>query len=256
MSEEDEMFCIHDIMNFLRYIYANYQNYPDVIFYKALVLVHKFFRKVSIRHPGNDKNIVATACFFLSSKIEDCPFKLIDLAIFYHRAELMRNKWPMKMPSDKQKTHIQGKICEMEGELLRQIGFDLEIDLPYRYLKQFKNYPAPNMDKLLKTATSICNDTFLKPLCIYYHPMQIACGCIYYASLSFKVSLPDNNDKPWFRYLHDGIRLKDLQDIVNIMKDVYKKIEERKKQNAARTTSQPTETAKPAPTVVTKDAAQ
>lgn len=234
MSEDDEMQCIYEIMNFLRYIYESFHNYPDIVFYKALVLLHKFFRKVSIRQLRYDKCLVGTACFFLAAKLEDCPVKLIDLAVLYHKAELKRNGWPMKSPTEQQKFQIQSKICELESEILRQIGFDLEIELPYRYFKQFKDYPAPNMEKILKTAACFCNDTFLKPLCLYYHPMQIACSCIYFASLFFKTPLPDNKNNPWFKYLHEGIELRHLQDVTEVMKTIYKKMEERKKQSAGR----------------------
>lgn len=238
MSEDDEMFCVHEIMNFLRCIFSNFNHYPDIIFYKSLVLLHKFLRKVSIRQLHYDKCLVGAACFFLAAKVEDCPIKLIDLAIFYYKAELKRNDWPMKMPSELQKFQIQSKICEMESEILRQIGFDLEIELPYKYFKQFMNYPAPNMDKILKTAACFCNDTFLKPMCIYYHPMQIACSCIYFATLFFKTTLPDSEGKTWYKYLNEGIELKHLQDVTEIMKGIYKKMEERKKLIASRVATQ------------------
>lgn len=232
MTADDEMLCMHEVMNFLRSIVANFHNYPDIIFYKSLVLLHKFFRKVSIRQLRYDKCLVGTASFFLAAKLEDCPIKLIDLAVLYFKAELKRNNWPMKQPTEQQKFQIQSKICEMESEILRQIGFDLEIELPYKYFKQFMSYPAPNMKKVIKTAAYFCNDTFLKPMCIYYHPMQIACSCIYFSSLFLKISLPDNEGKVWYKYLHDGIELKHLQDVTEIMKAIYKKMEEKKKQTS------------------------
>ena len=238
MSEDDEMFCMHEIMNFLRCIFSNFHHYPDIIFYKSLVLLHKFFRKVSIRQLRYDKCLVGTSCFFLAAKIEDCPVKLIDLAVLYHKAELKRNNWPMKMPSEQQKFQIQSKICEMESEILRQIGFDLEIELPYKYFKLFADYPAPNMSKILQTASCFCNDNFLKPMCIYYHPMQIACSCIYFATLFFKTTLPDNEGKVWYKYLNEGIELKHLQDVTEIMKVIYKKMEERKRQMEKRAAAQ------------------
>ena len=100
MSEDDEMQCFHEIMNFLGFICDGFKNYPTIIFYKSLILLHKFFRKVSIRQLRFDKCLVGTACFFLAAKLDDCPVKLMELAVSYHNAELKRNGWPIKLPSE------------------------------------------------------------------------------------------------------------------------------------------------------------
>jgi len=245
MTEDDEMLCIHEITVFVRHIYSNYPNFPESVFYKSLLLLHKFFRKVAIRQLKHDKCLVGVACFFLATKLEDCPAKLTDLAMLYHKVVLMRNDLPMKVATDTQRSQVQAKISELEGELLRQIGFDLEIELPSLYFKQFASYPSPDMDKILKVATRVCCDTFLKPMCIYYHPLQIACACIYFATLSLKITLPDNEGKPWYKYLHEGIELKYLQDITEITRGIQKKLEEKKKSIPSKTTPQSTTVSPP-----------
>ena len=221
-------------------VFDSFKGYPDAIYYKALILLHKFFRKFSIKQLKHDKGLVGTACMFLAGKQDDFPMKLTELAASYHKAELLRVGWPMKPLTDQQKFQIQSKICELESEILRVIGFDLELELPQKYLHQYRQYPYPEMGQILDIATCFCNDSFLKPLCLYYHPAQIACGCIFLACLFTKKTPPDANGTPWYKFIHPDIQLRHLQEVGDIMKMIYAKMEERKKQAAAHQSAKPT----------------
>lgn len=234
MTEDGELQAIYEITDFMHSIVDKFKNYSDDAFYKALVLLHKYLRVVSLRNSKHDRWLAGTACLLLASKLEDRPVKLADLAVLHHRTELARQKWPEQPLTDDQRTQLQTKICEIESEILRQIGYDFEIELPYKYIRKYRDYPGYKVEEVVRVAEWFCNDTFLKPLCLFYHPMHIALGCIYFALLFFKVSLPNNNGMPWYKFLHPGVELKHPQVIGEEIKQIYQKMELQKRQFDAR----------------------
>jgi len=240
MTEDDEMLCVYETKTFMETIFGKLPNYPDVIFFKALVLLHKFLRKFSIRQLKVDKCALGTACMFLAAKLEDCPMKLADLAQIYHDAELTKKNLPLRALTEQRKFQIQSNICELESEILRQIGFELEIELPYKYIKMYSTYPGADMTQIVNAAMCFCNDTFLKPLCLYYHPAQIACSCMYYSMLFFKRALPDHDGKPWFKFIHPDIDMKHIQEVSEYMKTIFAKMDARLKAATAANANQQT----------------
>jgi len=234
MSEDGELQAIYEITEFMRSIVDKFKNYSNDAFYKALVLLHKYFRMFSLRNSKYDKYLIGTTCLLLASKIENHPVKLIDLTVIHHRTELAKQKWPEEPINEKQRIQLQAKICEIESEILRQIGYDFDIDLPYKYIRNYKEYPAYNIEEIVKVAEWLCNDTFLKPLCLFYHPVHIAIGCIYFALLFFKQTLPNHNGMPWYKFLHAEIKSEHVKSIGEEIKQIYQKMELQKRQFDAR----------------------
>ena len=223
MTVDDELQSIYDVTEFMRGIFEGFKNYPDDAFYKALVFLHKFYRKFSFRDTKYDKYIIGTTCLFIAAKLEDRPVKLSDISLLYYRIDLSRKKLPVKAITEEQRSQIQIRICELESEILRQTGYDLEIDLPYNYIRKYKDYPAYGAMDVVKLAEWFCNDTFLRPLCLAYHPLQIACGCIYFAMLSLDIILIDYNGSPWYKFLNSKIELMHVELFSKEIMEIFKK---------------------------------
>ncbi len=245
MTADEELTCVYETKTFMEGVFSEFHHYPDMILYKALVLLQKFFRKFSIRQLKSDKCLLGTACIFLAAKLDDCPIKLVDIATLYHKHELAKNRLPARPLSDQRKFQIENEICKLESDILREIGFDLEIELPYKYILQYQAYPTPNMAKILEVAQRFCNDSFLKPLCLYYHPLQVACCCIYFATLFWKTPLPDHNGLPWYKFLNSGIELEHIKGGCAVLKNIYATLEAKNAaQKKAAETAHPTGGAK------------
>eukprot|EP00826_Nyctotherus_ovalis_P014835 TRINITY_DN1416_c0_g4_i1.p1 TRINITY_DN1416_c0_g4~~TRINITY_DN1416_c0_g4_i1.p1 ORF type:complete len:265 (-),score=68.44 TRINITY_DN1416_c0_g4_i1:58-852(-) len=236
MTEDGELQAIYEITDFMHSIVDKFKNYSNDAFYKGLIVLHKYFRIFSLRSSKYDRFLVGTACLLLASKLEDRPVKLADLAVLHHRTELARQKWPEEALTEDQRMQLQTKICEIESEILRQIGYDFEIELPYKYIRRYREYPGCKIEEIVRVAEWFCNDTFLKPLCLFYHPMHIAIGCIYFALLFFKQTLPNSNGMPWYKFLHPGVELKHPQVIGEEIRQIYQKMELQKRQLDARFT--------------------
>eukprot|EP00826_Nyctotherus_ovalis_P040765 TRINITY_DN4042_c0_g1_i32.p1 TRINITY_DN4042_c0_g1~~TRINITY_DN4042_c0_g1_i32.p1 ORF type:complete len:251 (-),score=38.91 TRINITY_DN4042_c0_g1_i32:53-805(-) len=228
MTEDEEILCVNDIMNSLRTIFQFIHDCPEHFFYISLVLLHKYLRKVAIQKFSHDKHLVSTACLLLASKVENAPLKLAKLAAAFHKAQLKRHGLPAKQPSAHQLFQIQSALCLIESEVLTEIGFDFDVELPYRYIQEYGEYEADGIGEVVQVASCICNDTFIMPLCLYYHPMQIACGCIYFSTLHLKTPLPNFGGNPWYKFLHSEIEFAHVQEIANYLKHIYKKIGERR----------------------------
>ena len=208
-------------MSFFRILFELIPNCPEYLFYSSFVILHKFFRKVS--KYKYDKCLLITACLLLASKLKGNPIKLNELVVVCYNAELRINKKPLKRISTQRAFEIKNSLRTIESDILSKIGFDLEIELPYKYIQEYKNYPAPNISKVLQIASYFCNDSFLMPLCLYYNPAQIACSCIYFSTLYLKTPLPGFNEHPWYKYLHSEVEFHHIQEITNFLKLIYKK---------------------------------
>eukprot|EP00826_Nyctotherus_ovalis_P040760 TRINITY_DN4042_c0_g1_i10.p1 TRINITY_DN4042_c0_g1~~TRINITY_DN4042_c0_g1_i10.p1 ORF type:complete len:167 (+),score=18.30 TRINITY_DN4042_c0_g1_i10:26-502(+) len=101
-------------------------------------------------------------------------------------------------------------------------------DVYKRQIQEYGEYEADGIGEVVQVASCICNDTFIMPLCLYYHPMQIACGCIYFSTLHLKTPLPNFGGNPWYKFLHSEIEFAHVQEIANYLKHIYKKIGERR----------------------------
>lgn len=214
---------IYDIMNFLRSILKLIHNCPEHIFYTSFVIFHKFYWKS--RTLCYDEYLVGTACLFLASKIEESPIVLAELATAYHKTKVSAAE-----PSAQQAIQIQNSLSAIESHILREIGASLIIELPYKYIQEYKNYPEVNMAKIVQIASYFCNDSFLLPLSLYYHPMQIACSCIYFSTLYLKSPLPEFKGHAWYKFLHPIIEFNHVQEVANFIKLIYKKMDEQKKE--------------------------
>eukprot|EP00831_Metopus_contortus_P005246 TRINITY_DN11979_c0_g1_i1.p1 TRINITY_DN11979_c0_g1~~TRINITY_DN11979_c0_g1_i1.p1 ORF type:complete len:245 (+),score=38.95 TRINITY_DN11979_c0_g1_i1:253-987(+) len=209
-------------------LFGKFPHYPDTIFYKALVLLHKLLFKLSIRKIKYEKYLIGTACLFLAAKIEDCPLKLVDLSKHYYELNLSMKHLPLKEFTEQTKLKIEGEICKCESDILKEIGFDLEIELPYKFIRRFQEYPMEDkaeLEKIVIVAGRFCNDTFLKPICLYYHPILIAGGCLYMSMLYHQKSLPDFSGKPWYKFLLPEIELPHIQEVTNVIKEMFQLIE-------------------------------
>lgn len=131
-----------------------------------------------------DRIEICFACLYMSSKIQ-----------FYNI--------PLKTFIDDYKDYVKDKsgyekkpepdFIKYEIQLYSQLGYDLDIETPFHFFYYminhiFELYPFLNnrdsFQKLKNFCFNLINDTYTRPLSIYYHPKIIALSCIIF-SLKF-----------------------------------------------------------------------
>ena len=120
-----------------------------------------------------DKIELAFACFYMSSKVQFLNFPLKELIANYK--EYIKNK-----PNYEKKS--EPDFIKYEIQLYSLLGYDLDIETPYQmYYNSLQNFfeKFPNLKNLEKIEKikgfcfNLINDTYTRPLSIYYHPKII-----------------------------------------------------------------------------------
>jgi hypothetical protein len=115
-------------------------------------------------------------------------------------------------------------LCLKEFELLEYIGFDLNVDLPFTYINQMKEYYLEYLksSKLIIITTNIINDSFILPLCLYYDPLLIALTSMYLLNVYFRIELPDTKEgKKWYHVIDSNIALEDIKELSVKIYNIY-----------------------------------
>ncbi|KAJ6938493.1 cyclin-T1-3-like [Populus alba x Populus x berolinensis] len=186
---------------------------PQVTIACALILCHRFYMRQS--HAKNDWKTMASASMFLACKLEETPRLLRDVVVVAY--ELMHKRDPSASHRIRQIGFCSSqKELLVTGErlLLATIGFDLDVQLPYKplvnALKKLNIYPD-----LAKVAWNFVNDWLCTTLCLQYKPHYIAAGSMYLAAKFQKVKLPTEKGNVW--WLEFDISPKQLEEVIQQM---------------------------------------
>lgn len=120
---------------------------------------------------------------------------------------------------------------ELEYEILETIGFDFEIELPYRHIRKFceKQVPQATRDTVYDLAFKFCNDSFKLPACLYFHPKIIAASCIQMAGkwrlnnkidCGFELKIKGH---PWFKWVDSAIEQPHIKEVIEYLRVLYQK---------------------------------
>jgi len=115
-------------------------------------------------------------------------------------------------------------LFSYEFDVLNKIGFDLNIDLPYKYMDQMIPYVMNRLrnPKFLVISTNFVNDSFKLPICLYYSPKLIALAGMYMTKVFFKINLPDTPEGlKWYQILDKSIELDRIIEVSNYLSKIY-----------------------------------
>lgn len=181
----------------------------------AMIIFHKY----TLRKEGFDskmeREICGLASLFLATKL--CNY-LVSVSKF-------QSTYPKMQCSSE--SGVADKILEYELCILSEIGFDLNIDLPYSFVEKMKPYFEDNrkLDKYIKIVYNFLNDSFKIPLCLYYSPITVSMAAFYLLSTHFKVNLVDTKDnKKWYNFVSDQVSFEDIVEVANLMNNMYESI--------------------------------
>ncbi|XP_074304650.1 cyclin-T1-3-like [Silene latifolia] len=191
---------------------------PQVTIATAIIFCHRFFLRQS--HAKNDRRTVATACMFLGGKVEETPRPLKDVIIVSY--EIIHKKDPAAAQKIKQKeVYEQQKELILVGErlVLATLGFDLNVQHPYKPLVEAIKKFKVAQNALAQVAWNFVNDGLRTSLCLQFMSHHIAAGAIFLAAKFLKVKLPSDGDKVWWQEF--DVTPRQLEEVSNQMLELY-----------------------------------
>jgi hypothetical protein len=118
-----------------------------------------------------DRTDISVGCVFLACKI-DFNFLKFDEVMFLFDSVFK-----------KKRTHAPD-LLKFEIEIMNFLDFEINIETPYRYIYYYLDRNKPNLLKdheFKNFVFNLINDSYRKPLCIFWHPRYIALASLYYA---------------------------------------------------------------------------
>ena len=249
-----EMEIRNEILDFMLEYGCHLILHPENVF-KAVFLFHRFSTQISFKK--FDRFLYAASATFLAAKLVDMPRPLENAVKYYiflteHKKKYSQTKTagekdslfktdpPEKSTFQNQQTQEQfeefsktidkkkildkkEKFCDAEVHILKMIGYDLEIDLPYRYLDEFtKKYEViPSANIFMKISKNFVNDTFRTTLCLYYPPHIIALAGLHLTQVYLGDMLQDFNGKKWFKFFSEETSEEEIKQAAEHLKEFY-----------------------------------
>lgn len=119
---------------------------------------------------------------------------------------------------------LNEKIFYLEFDILSKIGFDLNLDLPFKYIDKMSVYLKRNLPQyetqLTKIALAFMDEFYFLPLCLNYEPLYIVLTCYNLITKNCNITFPNlPNGKKWYE-----IFLTDSNNVTKKMAEYGKQI--------------------------------
>eukprot|EP00850_Spirogloea_muscicola_P019363 SM000189S04080 [mRNA] locus=s189:275431:278462:+ [translate_table: standard] len=189
---------------------------PQITIATSIVFCHRFFLRQS--HLKNDRFMIATICMFLAGKVEETPKSLKDVIRISY--ESRHKKDPAQLAQFQQRYEAEKELL-LVGErlVLNTLGFDLNINHPYKPLVTAIKMYGVAQQALAQVAWNFVNDGLRTSLCLQFKPHHISAGAIFLAAKFLKVKLPSTSGRPWFEEFQ--VTPRQLEDVSNQMLELY-----------------------------------
>ncbi|KAL2914273.1 hypothetical protein HK105_206219 [Polyrhizophydium stewartii] len=191
---------------------------PQVASSTAQVLFQRFFFCASFR--DNSVLRIASACLFLSTKLEECPRKPRDLInVFNFLCQLRRGHTPTILDVDFPKyTAIKNDMMDGEMHLLAKLGFNVHVQHPHGFMINYlQSLDLTSNKELMQRAWNYLNDSGRTLAVVLFQPPTIAAASIYMAANDVGEPLPLS--PPWWEVF--DAPLEDLQTIEALLRTMY-----------------------------------
>ncbi|CAH8345378.1 unnamed protein product [Eruca vesicaria subsp. sativa] len=191
---------------------------PQITIATSIIFCHRFFIRQS--HARNDRRTIATVCMFLAGKVEETPRPLKDVIVVSY--EIIHKKDAVTAQKIKQKeVYEQQKELILSGEkiVLSTLGFDFNVNHPYKPLVEAIKKFKVAQNALAQVAWNFVNDGLRTSLCLQFKPHHIAAGAIFLAAKFLKVKLPSDGEKVWWQEF--DVTPRQLEEVSNQMLELY-----------------------------------
>ena len=189
-----------------------------------MVIFHKYYL-INKENFSNSQDVILSGLSSLFIAIKS-SYGYVKIENFSTAVIRSLDKKRYNNMKDYSNDEIGEKILINEVKILINIGFDLDIILPYRYLDNFLGYLTnnlyENLKNFLQTTNNFINDSFKIPLCLYFDPNLIALTSILLTTKLFNITLPDLDDgRKWYNLIDKSIKYETLIEIANLINKMY-----------------------------------
>lgn len=228
-KQQEEKVELRQAYEFLKLLAKKLKRSVNIV-NSAMVYFLKYTRIYSFTNIN--KYLVASSCFLLAAKCRNEPIPLEYLVELYIYCEAKRaNKDSNINISRTMKDQYADRIKQQEFELVYEIGFDTEIDLPYTYIAQFATTDlgkAFARTRGSKCAYMFMNDSFLTTCSLYYPPKYVAAACLLMAYIYIKTKdqLPGDElnafeGSEWLASIDETLDLPTIIEVKDEIKKCY-----------------------------------
>jgi len=95
---------------------------------------------------------------------------------------------------DQEYKKLKDSIVAHEQIILRQLGFEMRVELPYKYLLNYLHILGIHRKDFAQLCWSFVNDVFLTDISTSTTPQEIACAAIFFASNCLKEPITVNKN--------------------------------------------------------------
>jgi len=158
-----------------------FKKLPKDIYGVAMNLFHYYTYFKSFRFI--DREELTLTCVLLAHKIKHGYVRLDDITVLYNNLKSINKAKSNVINNSNNNANSTNfktspNLANVEIELLNCLGYDLEIELPFNYIPLYKKKFNFN-DKTEILITNMINDSYRRPLCIFFHPKTIALAATY-----------------------------------------------------------------------------
>ena len=232
-----------EVVSFMTY-YGIFFKLPQITIAKGIVIFHQVSKQISFKK--FDRLLYGAVCMFLASKLDDHPKPIKEFIRAYdymhsmHKKQLLKNSnnpyfepnyneiteenYKAHVIDSKKQTDLEDKFCNTEIEVLKLIGYDLVIELPYQYLDIVKKSSIIPDANFLKIANNFINDSMRTTVCLYYEPRVIALAALNLASSFCNYKFPNlENHQPWYKCFGEDIEMGLVEEVTLQIMEIYKR---------------------------------
>jgi len=227
LYNDDEYFkqnlkIIKNVYNIMKFINNKIKNSNQYVLSGSMVYFQKYYLNSNIvfnNYTSLNKLLLISTCLFIATKTTNHLIYLKDIIVIIK--EILKKKAKLEINENE----IRNKLYEFEFNVLNNLGFELNLDLPYKFLNNLKKYFELNIfnintDKLIEICCNYINDIFYLPVSLYYSPNLISISCVILMQNKLNLHLNFNiND---IINLSDyKIDLNELNQCYNLIKKLY-----------------------------------
>eukprot|EP00697_Spironema_sp_BW2_P012471 gnl/Spiro4/2871_TR1411_c0_g1_i1.p1 gnl/Spiro4/2871_TR1411_c0_g1~~gnl/Spiro4/2871_TR1411_c0_g1_i1.p1 ORF type:complete len:359 (+),score=59.47 gnl/Spiro4/2871_TR1411_c0_g1_i1:156-1079(+) len=196
---------------------------PQVVIATASVYFHRFFSRRSFTQFNG--NIIATACIFLASKVEEASARSRDV-INVARRILTPNEALLDV--DQGYWELKDQLIAAEQTLLRVLGYNLVVTHPYKllctYVQSFRSELSPaQTTRVAQFAWNVVNDSFLTTACLTHRPHVVACAALFFSLRLLEIDCILLRTPWWLQF---DARFPDIETALALLLDMYENMSE------------------------------
>ncbi|KAI8517304.1 Cyclin-L1 [Branchiostoma belcheri] len=194
---------------------------PQTAMATGQVLFQRFFYSKSlVKH---NMEIVAMACVYLASKIEEAPRRIRDtINVFHHIRQRRNNRQAQPLVLDQNYINTKNQVIKAERRVLKELGFCVHVKHPHKLIVMYLQVlDCEKNRKLVQTAWNFMNDSLRTDVFVRFSPETIACACIFLAARQLKVPLPNRAHCPCHWYELFGASEDEVQEISLMILKIY-----------------------------------